>query len=149
MSVQLQGALFAAIAGLCSGTWPLFMRQAGVGNQYMPLVFCIGAGLMALLFAGVWGVWSGYASVPTAAQVRWDMLVPAGVVGGTVLIGVAMMLSVSTSSTVGTNLLVLPLVQITVPAIYAMWMGGASLQNVTGIALAYAAVLTLAGPRWG
>jgi hypothetical protein len=138
--------VFAALAGLCSGTWPILMRQTGLGTHLIPLAFSLGTLVVTLPFAIAWSLRG--AGVPSSIAIQWQLLVPAALFGSGVLVFVAAMLMHSTPATVGVNLLVLALVQITVPAIYTMYMAGASIQNVLGCMLAYTAVVVLAGPRW-
>ncbi len=141
-----QAALFAAIAGLCSGTWPLFMRQTGLGGHLIPLAFSLSTLMVTLPFS-IW--WSWHFDVPLPTDVNWRMLLPAGLLGAGVLVGVASMLALSEPKSVGINLLILALVQITVPAIYTIAIGGEmpSLRLLGGFAASCLAVFLLVGAR--
>ncbi|HEY4522695.1 MAG TPA: hypothetical protein VJH91_03635 [Candidatus Paceibacterota bacterium] len=139
--------LFAALAGLCSGTWPFFMRQTGLGAHFMPLAFSASTLLVTGAFAFLWSQQYGMGSV----SVRWEMLIPAGLFGAGVLVGVGLMLMYSAPERVGVNLLVLALVQITVPAVYTLYVHGQipSARLVAGFAAAYFAVWALVGANVG
>lgn len=139
--------IFAAIAGLCSGTWPLFMRQTGLAGHLMPLAFSLGALAVTLPFA-IW--WTVHYDTALPKQINWWMMVPASVLGAGVLIFVTAMLARSAPESVGINLLILAMVQITVPAIYtfyASWGELPSLRLLFGLAASYVAVILLAGAK--
>ena len=140
------GALFATLAGLCSGTWPFFMRQTGLSIQFVPAAFCLGAAAVTVPFALAW-TWYFQTGLPR--EINWRMFAATAGFGGGVLVFLAAMLAQSTSQTVGINLVILAVVQIAVPAVYTVVAGGElpSPRLLGGLAASFLAVFLLVGAR--
>jgi hypothetical protein len=128
----------AILSGVFFGLWPLFMNRSGLTGNISSAVFALGSLIVVSPFA-FYKLCSA-----TTANVAWVMVAGACVSGGLGLLAFNEMLSKATPKTVGPLIVLMVVVQITVPALYkTIQDGGLTVSKSIGFAAAILAAFLL------
>lgn len=127
----------AMLAGICFGIWPLILNRSGA----KPFSAMIVISIVIMIFA----------AVPASRELAQDglkgtligVVVLAAIFDGIGLLSINVMLLEASPEQIGRLLLIMVMTQITLPAIATLYFTGWSIQKVTGIICAFAAVYLL------
>lgn len=126
----------ALLAGLFFGLWPLLMNKSGLSGNVSAMAF---SGLV-LVFVTPFAI----GDIGHMMNIRWMMVVGAGLFGAVGVMCFNGMLAKATPQSVSTLFVLMIVVQTAVPAIYqAIINGGVSLTKGVGFALAAIAAVLL------
>ena len=126
----------ALLAGLFFGLWPLLMNKSGLSGNVSAMAF---SGLV-LVFVTPFAI----GDIGHMTNIRWMMVVGAGLFGAVGVMFFNGMLARATPQSVSTLFVLMIVVQTAVPAIYqAIINGGVSLTKGIGFALAAIAAVLL------
>lgn len=118
----------ALCAGVAFGIWPLVMSKSGLSGNVSSLALSIISFFIILPFA--------FKEFGDIKDVRWTMGIIASVVGAIGIMGFNGMLSKASPEDVSGLFVLMILAQISIPALYQVWMGHATPTKYAGFALA-------------
>jgi hypothetical protein len=130
--------LYAILAGLGFGTWPLLMSKSGLTGGLSSLFFSVGSAFVTLIFVISIG---GFTVAGTPHYGYAGLSVAFGVVG---MLLFTSMLSGAHASDVGRLIVLTTLVQVIVPIAYQMIViGDHDPRRITGVVCALVAIWLL------
>jgi hypothetical protein len=128
------------VAGVCFGGWPLIMNKSGLSG--LPASFVV-AGVAAVLTLLV-GITSSTFTEHASSHASWFLAVVAGLCGALGLICLNIGIAEAGKYTVGRLLVIMMVIQVTVPAIYHVAVSeGFSLRAGVGFTAAVVAAVLL------
>lgn len=131
--------LKAALAGALLGLWPLFMNRSGLSGTFGAVV--VTALSLAVILPAVWTEReAGLASLPAA---QWWAVLAAGLASGLGLLVFNSLIASASPAVIGGLFLLMLIVQASVPAIYAMVVGGPTVRRALGLVAAGLAIVLL------
>ena len=119
----------ALLAGVFFGLWPLFLNRSGLSGSVSPfLLTCLTLVFVTPMAVYNWDVNAG---------ANWLMLLSAGITASMGLIAFNSMLSKEKPENVGMFVVIMTLMQISIPTLYTSYMvGGLSMTKLFGFLLA-------------
>ncbi len=132
----------AILSGVCFGTWPLFLNKSGLSGNASAFVYTFLCLLVLFPFA--------ISEMKNIGNTNWLMMIAAAVIGAMGVKFFSGMLAVTTAKDTSLMFIVMICVQISVPAIYNIYLErGISPMRGLGLALAFAAAIVLTLSREG
>jgi len=129
--------LRAILAGVFFGLWPLLLNRSGLTGSISATAFTLGILVIIVPFAL-------YDLHFITINIVWSMVIGACVFGGFGLLIFNGMLSKATPQTVGSLFILMMVVQISIPAIYQIVIGGGlTVSKTIGFAAAILAAFLL------
>lgn len=131
--------LKAVLAGALLGLWPLFMNRSGLSGNFGAVIMTA-LSLVVMVPVAWLNLQEGMA---TLAGARWLAVGTAAVVSGVGLLVFNTLIARASPTAIGGLFLLMLIVQASVPAIYAMVVGGPTLRKAAGLVAAGLAIILL------
>lgn len=131
--------LKAALAGALLGLWPLFMNRSGLSGTFGAAI--VTALSLAVILPAVWT--EREAGLATLSGAQWWAVLAAGLTSGLGLLVFNGMIASASPAVIGGLFLLMLVVQASVPAIYAMVVGGPTIRRALGLLAAGLAIVLL------
>ena len=128
--------LKAVLAGLCFGSWPLFMNKSGLSGHLSSLVLVIIMLFCIFPFA--------IRDIAGILNANWVMWLIASILGALGILFFNSVLAEVSSKDICVYFIIVALVQISVPAIYGVFVNGEiTITKALGFAFAFVAAVLL------